>query len=141
MKKYVYYLSPFLLIPIILTTIEYFILNFALTDSNVDKVSTLMRISIIILLLLLCIIFGSISPSTKKFDCIMTVIIPSALCIYLLIAGFINKGSDVMFDIVHGFRVAFKPFYIMLYPIMAAITFVSSFKTIRITQIIKLHKK
>ena len=46
-----------------------------------------------------------------------------------------------MFDIVHGFRVAFQPAYLMLYPIMAVITFVSSFKTIRIAQIIKLHKK
>ena len=73
--------------------------------------------------------------STKKFDYVMTAIMP------FFTADFINKGSDVMFDIVHSFRVAFQPAYLMLYPIMAVITFVSSFKTIRIAQIIKLHKK
>lgn len=39
--------------------------------------------------------------STKKFDYVMTAIMP------FFIADFINKGSDVMFDIVHSFRVAF----------------------------------
>ena len=88
-------------------------------------------------LFIISVIIGNLSPTHRRFDYIMTIIMPLSLFISMFIGGFIDE-TDLggRFYMYRAFEVAFKPFALIEYLIIAVLAFISSFKLFRISRII-----
>ena len=134
MKKRLYYF-----VPPLLTAILGCILSF-LDKYDLDTCS---KYTMYISLFLICIISGNISTSEKKFDLAITAIVPLSFCICMFLVGFLSEGDlgGRYYELKYAFEVASQPICLIIYAIQAIVTFIFSFKPIRITQIIESHKK
>ncbi len=130
MKKHFYYITPFVLVPALMLLCE------CLQNANV--VNNLFVFSVIILTLLSAIM-GNLSPTYKNFDYLMTAIMPLSLFCLMFIGGFLDKNGDLgsRFHIERAFSCAFQIPVLIAYIIMGLMTFLSSFKNIRISKLLK----
>ena len=89
-------------------------------------------------LFIISVIIGNLSPTHRRFDYIMTIIMPLSLFISMFIGGFIDE-TDLggRFYMYRAFEVAFQPLALMLYFMMGLTTFFASYKSFRIINIIK----
>ncbi len=128
-KKYFYYITPFILVPTLMLLCEHL--------QNTNVLSNLFLYSVIILALLSAIM-GNLSPTNKKFDYLMAVIMPLSLFCLMFIGGFLDK-SDLgsRFQLDRGIKTALQVPALILYGIMGLITFLSSYKGIRVVKLLK----
>ena len=126
MKKAIYYASPFILFSIIFGI-------FTLLD-EIDIInSNILAISLFVLFFVTTAFLGNLSLTNKKFDYLMTGIVPLACFFALFIALFFDEGCDGMpqFSLHHALNIEYYRSWLPIALAMMAITFVFSFKPIR----------
>ena len=132
-KKYLYYVIPFVWIPILMQLCECL--------DNIGFINMSPHIALIAFVLS-CAVIGIFSPTNKSFDCVMTVIMPFALFCVMFTFGFLDKGdlgTTPLFSMERAFKVAFQPLCLIAYCVMAVTTFLSSFKKIRVIKKLKSY--
>ena len=124
MKKKIYYASPFIIISVLLLTTDF------LHKIGLIKMSPYISTA---LLILTSIVLGNLSPTNKKFDYLMTAIVPLSFFILMFVVGFLDKSDlETRFHLYKAFRAAFQPWVLFDCLAMALTTFLASFKPIRI---------
>ena len=134
MKKRLYYVMPFVVLAIITQLSSYM--------DRIDLIN-MNRYIWMAQLLIVSIVRGNITPTNKKFDYLMTFVVPlSYFCICFML-GFLDRGEfgTPAFSVNDGFETAFQSFFVIRYCVMAVVTFLASFKPIRITRLIKVGSK
>ena len=134
MKKAIYYASPFILFPIIFGI-------FTLLD-EIDIInSNILAVFLLVLFFVTTAFLGNLSLTNKKFDYLMTVIVPISFLLTLFIALFFDEGCDgtPQLSIHHALNMEYYKIWLPIVAIMTVITFVASFKPIRISK--KIWKK
>ena len=130
MKKYVYYMTPFIFVPTLMLLCDF------LDNINMIHMSPYI---LVVVLTLCCIAVGIFSPADKNFDYIITMIMPVSFFGIMFIGGFLDRGCSGKPELsfIDAFDTAFQPWCIIVYCIMAVITFLASFKAIRVMKRIK----
>ena len=83
-------------------------------------------------LLLICTVFGFFSPTNKTFDYIISAIMPLSLFCLMFVVGFLDKSDlETRFHFHRAVDVAMQSPCLILYLLMATITFIASTKKIR----------
>ena len=128
MKKMLYYASPFVLFPIIFSVSVLF--------EKIDIAPSIFRILICIVLFVFVAIMGSLSTANKKFDYIMTAIIPISFFLALFIYLFFDEGCNgkPQLSLHHALNMEYYKAWLPFVAIMMIITFIASFKPIRISK-------
>ena len=124
MKKTVYYVTPFVIVPVLMLLLEFL-------DDNLLRMSPYVLGG---LLFLASAVIGNLTPTHKSFDCIMTAIMPLSLFCLMFVVGLVDGDPGPAFDLQKAFEVAFAPMALVLYFIMAITTFFASFRGHRITK-------
>lgn len=131
MKKYFYYIIWFIEVPAIIA------ICVLLDITNLINMSIYPPLA---LLILSCIIAGIFSPTHKTFDFLITIIMPLSLFIMMFIHGFLTTSDlETRFHFYIAIDTAFNSWLLITYFVMALITFLASYKAIRITRILKKH--
>ena len=129
MKKAIYYASPFILFPIIFGI-------FTLLD-EIDIInSNILVIFLFVFFFVTTAFLGNLSLTNKKFDYLMTVIVPLACFFALFIALFFDEGGDgtPLLSIDHALNMEYYKVWLPIVAVMTVITFVASFKPIRFSK-------
>ena len=129
MKKTIYYVCPFIIVPCSCLLSEFLNKRDVLNMNPYIFFAELFIISAII---------GNLTPTHRRFDYIMTIIMPLSLFISMFIGGFIDE-TDLggRFYMYRAFEVAFQPLALMLYFMMGLTTFFASYKSFRLIRRIK----
>ncbi len=123
MKKAMYYLVPFVSIPLIFLFCE------LLDNLPFFHISPLF---VGILLFLAAAIIGNFSPAKGTFDFIITAVMPTALFLFMFLAGFLESGETfARFDFRHATKVATVNTPWIMYLAAASATFLASYKPLR----------
>jgi len=95
------------------------------------------------LLLIACAIIGTLSPSQKRFDYVMTSIVPISFVCSLFISLLFDEGCDgsARLSISHALNGEYYLIWLPIIIIMTAITFIASFKPYRIVNIVGYKKR
>lgn len=129
MKKILYYLSPFIIIPLLAFFMEVF--------DNVGFIK-MSPLSLFITFIVVSAIIGNLTPAKTKFDYVMTALMPFALFCTMFVAGFLDKCDlETRFHFDRAVDAATQAPVVALYLILALTTFLASFKTVRIINIVK----
>ncbi len=123
MKQKLYYVIPFIAVPLLLLLCE------MLDNMNILQMSPYIMAAV---LLLLSLAMGFFSPAHRTFDYLLTAIMPLSLFCCMFVVGFLDK-SDLggRFHLYRAVNVAFQPIVLLLYFLMAIVTFFASFKRLR----------
>ena len=131
MKKKLYYVIPFVALPILLLLCDV-LDNKKLLQMNPYIISAV--------LLLFSVAMGFFSTTNKTFDYLLTVIMPISLFCFMFVGGFLSLSDlESRFHLYKAVKTAFQPITLQLYFLMAITTFLASFKHFR--KIKKLFKK
>ena len=123
MKKKLYYVIPFVSVPLLLLLCE--LLNNA-------KLLQMFPYILGTLLLLFSLAMGFFSTTHRTFDYLLTAIMPISLFCCMFIAGFLDKSDlETRFHLYKAVNTAFQPIALQLYFLMAIATFLASFKSFR----------
>ena len=127
MKKAIYCATPFVVVPVIF-------LLFTLLEGINSINSNILVIIAYGVFLLFSALMGSLSSTDKKFDYVMTAIIPTAMFITLFIGLFFDEGCDgsPQLSLNHALNMEYYYAWLPMAVIMTVTTFVASFKPIRI---------
>ena len=123
MKKKLYYVMPFILVPTLMLLCEV-LDNAELLKMNIYILSGILVLS--------SAFFGFLSPSNKSIDYLSTLIMPLSFFCFMFVVGFL--GEDDMggrFHIYKAVDAAFQPIALILYLAMAMITLIASLKCFR----------
>ena len=122
MKKFLYYIMPFIVTPALMMVCSVF-----------DKWGLLP--SSFLLLAVVCIItsavFGFFSPTNKKVDYLMTFIMPISLFVSMFAVGFWGKWDHSRFHLEFALEVSLQHFALISYCLVAIVTFIASYKGFR----------
>ena len=125
MKKAVYYVSPFVIIPII------FLITTLL--ESVEMLNLIAPYFVFASLFLFAVLIGTISQAKSKFDYIITAFIPLSVFLALFVALLFDEGYDgsSRFSLSHALNIEYYRIWLPIAIIMMVVTFVFSFKPIR----------
>ena len=119
MKKVIYYITPFVMFPVVLLLCNY--IRYHITYTTV-----------IIITIFLSLMMGLLSPTRHKFDYLMTVIMPFAMiCVFFVIGFLDNSEFNARFDWHRGFKTATQPLLLVDCCCIAISTFLSSYQKFR----------
>ena len=123
MKKKLYYVIPFIVVPTLMLFCE-LLDNAELLKMNPYILGGVLALS--------SAVFGFLSPSNKSMDYLLTLIMPLSFFCTMFVGGFISK-SDLgsRFHIYKAVDAAFQPIALVLYFAMAIITLLASLKYFR----------
>ena len=126
MKKTIYYIAPFVVFPLLVLLIN--CLDSMKMQSNIWKPLTL------ILFFLFAALMGTLSPTERKFDYLMSLLIPAAFLCTLFILLYFDEGCDGLpqFSLHHALNMHYYRVWLPYVAIMTGITFITSFKPIRL---------
>ena len=123
MKKKLYYVMPFIIVPILMIFIE------LLDNVQLPKMNPYIIVGVLVLS---CALFGFLSPSDKRMDYLLAMIMPLSLFCFMFVVGFLDKNDmGSRFHIYKAVNVAFQPSFLYLYFAMAIITLITSLKQFR----------
>lgn len=123
MKKKLYYVTPFVAVPLLLLLCE------VLDDLNLLQMSPYILSA---LLLLFSATIGFFSTTHRTFDYLLTAIMPISLFCCMFVAGLLDKDDlETRFHLHEAVNAAFQPIALQLYFFMAIVTFLASFKCLR----------
>lgn len=106
-----------------------------LDNANIIRMSPFLCFGI---LFLASAVMGNLSLTDKQFDYLITVIMPLTFFCCMLIAGFIDKDDmETRFHFDRALKCAFQGMALLCYGGMGLITFLSSYKKIRIVKKLK----
>ena len=126
MKKTIYYIAPFAVFPLLVLLINS--LDSMEMQSNIWKPLTL------ILFFLFAALMGTLSPTERKFDYLMSLLIPAAFLCTLFVLLYFDEGCDGLpqFSLHHALNMHYYRVWLPYVAIMTGITFITSFKPIRL---------
>lgn len=123
MRK-LYYISPFVMVPISLLLCGYF--------HNIQFIEMSPCVLGAVLFLLSAVI-GNLTPTDKRFDCLMAAIMPISQFVSAFVIGLWDVTEvHGRFDFGAAFQVAVQPVALLMYLVMALTAFLASFRTLRI---------
>ena len=127
MKKAIYYIAPFVVFPLLVLLIN--LLGSMEMQSNIWQALTL------VLFFLFAALMGTLSPTEKTFDYLMTLLIPAAFFCTLFAALYFDEGCDGLpqLSLHHALNMHYYRTWLPYVAIMTGITFITSFKPIRLT--------
>ena len=123
MKKKLYYVIPFIVVPILMLLCE-ILDNTGLLNMSPYILCGVLAVS--------SAVFGFLSPSNQTMDYLLTLIMPLSLFCTMFVVGFLSK-SDMgsRFHIYKAVDAAVQPIALILYFTMAIITLLASLKYFR----------
>ena len=106
-------------------------------QSNIWKPLTL------ILFFLFAALMGTLSPTERKFDYLMTLLIPATFLCTLFVLLYFDEGCDGLpqFSLHHALNMHYYRVWLPYVAIMTGITFITSFKPIRVSSIRKRNSQ
>ena len=123
MKKKLYYLLPFIVVPMLMLFCE-LLDNIGLLKMNPYVIG--------IFLLLASAVFGFLSSSDKSCDCLITLVMPLSLFCFMFVVGLLSESDmETRFHLHIAADTAFQPITLIIYLAMAITTFVVSLKFFR----------
>ena len=123
MKK-LYYAVPFVIVPASMLLCE------LLDNAGFIKMNPHVMGAV---LFLLSAIVGNLTSAARKFDYLMTVLMPLSLFVFMFIGGYLDETEVyARFDLRKAIKVAAQPGCFQMYIMMAVTTFLASFKPVRI---------
>lgn len=128
MKKTMYYLSPFVMIPLIFTVLTLL--------ETVEALKFIAPYFMFAALFLFSAVIGVLSPGKTKFDYAMTAAVPISVFLSLFVALLFDKGcnGDPQLSLHHALNVEYYQIWLPIVAVMTIITFVASFQPIRISK-------
>lgn len=135
MKKTIYYIAPFAVFPLLVLLINS--LDSMEMQPNIWKPLTL------ILFFLFAALMGTLSPTERKFDYLMSLLIPAAFLCTLFVLLYFDEGCDGLpqLSLHHALNMHYYRVWLPYVAIMIGITFVTSFKPIRVSSIRKRNSQ
>lgn len=125
MKKTIYYLSPFVLIPAALLLLA--VLSAVLPDKRI------MPVLLYGVLILVPAGIGLFSPSRHTFDGVIAALTLLSFLMFMFIVNFADAGETyARFDLAHTLRVLSRTEYLILYALTAISPLATSYKPFRI---------
>ena len=123
MKKKLYYVTPFVAVPLLSLLCE------VLGNMNLLPRSPYILSAIFLLFSGAMAFF---SPSSKTFDYLLTLIMPLSLFLCMFVVGFLGESDlGTRFHLYKAVDAAFQPIALLLYFLMAIVAFLTSFKHFR----------
>ena len=123
MKKKLYYVLPFVAVPLLLLICD------MLDNMNILQMSSYIGTAV---LLFFSVVMGFFSTTNKTFDYLLTAIMPLSFFCCMFFLGFLEENDVVTrFSLYKAVEVAFQPIALQLYFLMAITTFLASFKRFR----------
>lgn len=123
MKQKLYYVVPFAAVPLLLLLCE------VLDNMKLLQMSPYILGAV---LLLFSVALGIFSTTHRTFDYLLTAIMPISLFCCMFVGGFLDKSDlETRFHLYRAVNVAFQPIALLLYFLMAIVTFLASFKRFR----------
>ena len=135
MKKAIYYIAPFVVFPLLVLLIIF--LDSIEMQSNIWQALTL------VLFFLFAALMGALSPTEKTFDYLMTLLIPAAFLCTLFVSLYFDEGCDGLpqLSLHHALNMHYYRVWLPYVAIMTGITFIASFKPIRVSSIRKRNSQ
>ena len=132
MKRRLYYIAPFIAF-IGISLVSEYLIDFHKVNINVYVY--------IAMLLIVSALIGMLSPTAKVFDLIITIISPLSFCSVVFLSQLLKSGCSGKIELFFGdaFEAAFQPLSLIVYCIMALLTFIASYKPLRLLSLIKKH--
>ena len=132
MKRIIYYASPFVFFLIfwgVLTLLD----GIDIINSNV------LAVFLFVIFFATTAFLGSLSLTTKKFDYLMTAIVPISFLLTLFVALFFDEGCDgtPQLSIHHALNMEYYKVWLPIIAIMTVVTFIASFNPIRISKMLR----
>ena len=127
MKKFLYYVSPFILFPII-SLVCVFLDEVLLVEMNFAIYAAICVFA--------AVVIGNLSPAKGVFDYAIPAVSAVAFAWHRFVWGFISEG-----DLYMAIRWATLDLPLIMCLIVGSIVFMSSFKPIRLIYILKRNKK
>ena len=125
MKKVLFYVSPFFAYLALMGIIE--LLRHFTGIEGYAFVTTLFSLSF-----LFSAAYGFFSPSKRKFDYLLTLLLPLASFLFWFLLGYFSKSDlETRYDLSIAVDVSLQPFAVLEYAIMAFTTFFFSFGEFR----------
>ena len=126
MKNAIYYIAPFVVFPLLVLLINF--LDSIEMQSNIWQALTL------VLFFLFAALMGVLSPTEKTFDYLMTLLIPAAFLCTLFVSLYFDEGCDGLpqLSLHHALNMHYYRVWFPYVAIMTGITFITSFKPIRL---------
>lgn len=123
MKQKLYYAIPFVAVPLLLLLCE------VLDTMKLVQMSPHILGAV---LLLFSAAMGSFSATNRTFDYLLTAIMPLSLFCCMFAVGFLDKCDlETRFHLYKAVNAASQPVVLLLYLLMAIVTFLASFKCFR----------
>ena len=133
MKKYRYYIIPFIVFPL------------AGAFCSVLRYTGIVKMNFniwAIVFALASVVIGNLSPTNKIFDFAIPVVSVIAYNCYRFVFGFLAKtDTETRFSIFEAIEWIFVDTSLLLCVMCALITFLASFRPIRILRVLKRNKK
>ena len=128
MKRATYYIAPFVVFPLLVLLINF--LDSMEMQSNIWQALTL------VLFFLFAALMGTLSPTEKTFDYLMTLLIPAAFLCTLFVSLYFDEGCDGLpqLSLHHALNMHYYRVWLPYVAIMTGITFITSFKPIRVAK-------
>ena len=123
MKKNLYYILPFIVIPILMLPLE------VLNNIEVIKMSPYI---LGVVLMIISAVFGFLSTTDRLFDYLMIVIMPLSFFCFMFAIGFLGEDDlGYRFYLYKALQASFQPIALQFYFLMAMTTFLTSFRYLR----------
>lgn len=120
MKKKLYYVLPFIVVPTLVLLCE-LLDNIELLKMNPYILG--------VFLVLSSAFFGFLSPSDRSVDYLITLVMPLSLFCFMFVGGFLSKSDlETRFHLSNAVDISFQPIALFFYVAMAIIAFVASLK-------------
>ena len=128
MKKAIYYIAPFVVFPLLVLLINF--LDSIEMQSNIWQALTL------ILFFMFSALMGTLSPTEKKFDYLITLLTPTAFLCTLFVFLYFDEGCDGLpqLSLHHALNVHYYRVWLPYVVLMTGITFITSCKPIRVAK-------
>lgn len=128
MKKAIYYIAPFVVFPLLVLLIN--LLDSMEMQSNIGQALTL------VLFFMFSALMGTLSPTKKKFDYLITLLTPTAFLCTLFVFLYFDEGCDGLpqLSLHHALNMHYYRVWLPYVAIMTGITFITSFRPIRVAK-------
>ena len=135
MKKAIYYIAPFVVFPLLFLLIN----SLDKMGTNTDTWQALT----LILFFMFSALMGTLSPTEKKFDYLITLLTPTAFLCTLFVFLYFDEGCDGLpqLSLHHALNMHYYRVWLPYVAIMTGITFITSCKPIRIRNVRKRINK
>ena len=134
MKRILYYVSPFVVFP--------FVFLMACLLEKIDNIDNVVIALSYVVIFSFSALIGSLSTTNKKFDYLMTAIISVSFFFALFLTLLFDKVYEfVRFSLRHALNMEYYKAWLPVVAVMTVITFITSFRPIRLSKRLRCDGK